>query len=85
MLKRLSGLAPYLVTVAHSKHRLFVWREATCWPDHAPVVIARSDDVTFGILHSRFPEHLTPRDTAGWGQRATISDKHEAPAATKPT
>jgi hypothetical protein len=28
-----------------------------------------------------FPEHMTPRDTAGWGPGATISGKHEAPAA----
>jgi hypothetical protein len=56
MRKALNGLNRYLVTVAHSKNRLFVWRDASCCPDHALVVIARSDDATFGILHSRFHE-----------------------------
>jgi type II restriction/modification system DNA methylase subunit YeeA len=56
MRKILSGLSRFLVTVAHSKHRLFVWRDASCCPDHALVVIARADDTTFGILHSRFHE-----------------------------
>ncbi|GAB1412604.1 hypothetical protein MASR1M97_13400 [Candidatus Desulfobacillus denitrificans] len=56
MRKALSGLSRYLVTVAHSKYRLFVWRPCSCCPDHALVVIARADDATFGILHSRFHE-----------------------------
>jgi len=35
---------------------LFVWLEAGICPDSALVVIARDDDTTFGILHSRFHE-----------------------------
>ncbi|MDK9689596.1 class I SAM-dependent DNA methyltransferase [Azospira sp.] len=54
--RNLIGLPRFLVTVAHAKHRLFVWRQVTCCPDHALVVIARADDLTFGILHSRFHE-----------------------------
>jgi type II restriction/modification system DNA methylase subunit YeeA len=56
MRRALNGLQKFIVTVAHSKHRLFVWRSAACCPDHALVAIARGDDVTFGILHSRFHE-----------------------------
>jgi hypothetical protein len=105
-----NGLPRYIATIAHAKHRYFVWLDAIVCPDQALIVIARADDTTFGILHSRFhelwslrlgtsledrprytptttfetfpfPEHLTPRDTAGWGPGATISGKHEAPAA----
>ncbi len=56
MRKAIGNLPRFLVTVAHAKHRLFVWRDSTCCPDHALVVIARADDTTFGILHSRFHE-----------------------------
>lgn len=39
-----------------SKHRLFVWSETVVVPDSRVVLIARDDDTTFGILHSRFHE-----------------------------
>lgn len=39
-----------------SKHRMFVWASAATVPDSAVVAIARDDDTTFGILHSRFHE-----------------------------
>ena len=39
-----------------SKHRLFVWFDIRVCPDSALIVIARQDDTTFGILHSRFHE-----------------------------
>jgi hypothetical protein len=39
-----------------SKHRLFVWLDPSILPDSATAVFARSDDTTFGILHSRFHE-----------------------------
>jgi type II restriction/modification system DNA methylase subunit YeeA len=35
---------------------LFVWADAKTLPDSAVVAIARDDDTTFGILHSRFHE-----------------------------
>ena len=38
------------------KHRLFAWLDARVCPDHQLIVIARDDDTTFGILHSRFHE-----------------------------
>lgn len=45
-----------IVTPEVSKHRLFVWLPASIGPDKNLVVIARDDDTTFGILHSRFHE-----------------------------
>lgn len=39
-----------------SSYRLFVWRHSCVVPDSAVVAIARDDDTTFGILHSRFHE-----------------------------
>jgi type II restriction/modification system DNA methylase subunit YeeA len=39
-----------------SKYRLFVWASPEVVPDSAVVLIARDDDTTFGILHSRFHE-----------------------------
>ena len=44
------------MTPCVSKHRLFAWLDARICPDHALIVIAREDDTTFGILHSRFHE-----------------------------
>jgi len=52
----LSLLPHYIVTPRVAKHRLFVWRDKVVVPDSAVIAIARSDDTTFGILHSRFHE-----------------------------
>ena len=46
----------YIATPRIAKHRLFVWLDARVCPDNQLVVIARDDDTTFGILHSRFHE-----------------------------
>ena len=35
---------------------MFVWLDRSVNPDSATVAIARDDDTTFGILHSRFHE-----------------------------
>ena len=56
MWKALDGLSRYIATPTVAKHRLFVWLDARVCPDHQLIVIARDDDVTFGILHSRFHE-----------------------------
>ena len=45
-----------IVTPEVSKFRVFAWLPASVIPDKNLVVIARSDDATFGILHSRFHE-----------------------------
>ena len=39
-----------------SKYRFFVWLDKIQLPENLVVVIARVDDTTFGILHSRFHE-----------------------------
>ena len=54
MWQALDGLRRYIATARVAKHRLFVWLEASVCPDSALIVFARDDDVTFGILHSRF-------------------------------
>ena len=52
----LDGLSRYIVTPRVAKHRLFVWLDACVCPDCQLIVVARDDDTTFGILHSRFHE-----------------------------
>lgn len=54
MWQALNGLRRFIVTPCVAKHRLFVWLEAGICPDHALIAFARDDDVTFGLLHSRF-------------------------------
>ena len=56
MRRALKPLTRYIATIAHSKHRFFVWLPTAVCPDQALIIIARSDDTTFGILHSRFHE-----------------------------
>jgi type II restriction/modification system DNA methylase subunit YeeA len=50
------SVARYIVTPTVAKHRLFGWLEASICADHQLIVVARDDDTTFGILHSRFHE-----------------------------
>ncbi len=52
----LDGLSRYIATPRVAKHRLFVWLDDRVCPDSATIAIARDDDTTFGILHSRFHE-----------------------------
>lgn len=56
MRSAIKPLQRYIATIAHSKHRFFVWLSTAVCPDQALIVIARADDLTFGILHSRFHE-----------------------------
>ena len=56
MWRALNGLSRCVATARVAKHRLFVWLDARVVPDSKVIVIARDDDVTFGILHSRFHE-----------------------------
>ncbi len=46
----------YICTPRVSKHRLYAWLPVIVLPDSATVAIARDDDTTFGVLHSRFHE-----------------------------
>lgn len=52
----LKSLPRVIVSPCVSKHRLFVFLSPNELADHGLAVIARADDATFGILHSRFHE-----------------------------
>ncbi len=52
----IGGAARYLATPLVSKHRVFVWLDAAICPGNLINALAREDDTTFGILHSRFHE-----------------------------
>jgi hypothetical protein len=56
MFKAVSKLQRFIVTPEVSKHRVFAFMVSQVVPDKNLVVIARDDDATFGILHSRFHE-----------------------------
>ena len=58
-------LAHYIATVMVAKHRFFVWIDSAILPDQRLIIIARDDDTTFGILHSRFHE-LWSLATCSW-------------------
>ena len=46
----------YIVTPTVAKHRLFAWQQRPTLSDHQLIVVAREDDYTFGVLHSRVHE-----------------------------
>ncbi|MEQ7873121.1 class I SAM-dependent DNA methyltransferase [Sphingomonas sp. ASV193] len=52
----LQGLSRYIATPRVSKHRLFVWLPSVASLDDGAVAIAKDDDFTFGVVHSRFHE-----------------------------
>jgi type II restriction/modification system DNA methylase subunit YeeA len=54
--ERAKPLHRVIITPRVAKHRLFVWRASAIVPDSAIVAIARDDDTSFGILHSKFHE-----------------------------
>ena len=56
MWRALEGLSRYIATPRVAKHRLFVWLDTRICPDSALIAVARDDDTTFGVLHSRFHE-----------------------------
>lgn len=60
MRRAIGRIRRYIATPGTSKHRIFVWLPPEVLPDHALVVIAREDDYTFGVLHSR-PHELWSR------------------------
>lgn len=67
MRKALTGHKRFIVTPRVAKHRLFVWLDIAFLPDSRLCVIARSDDVSFGILHSRFHEAWSLRQASMHG------------------
>ncbi|HEX5454783.1 MAG TPA: class I SAM-dependent DNA methyltransferase, partial [Stellaceae bacterium] len=56
MWRALCGKRRYVTTPTVAKHRLFYWLDRTVCPDHQLIISAHDDDLTFGILHSRFHE-----------------------------
>ena len=56
MRRRIGTASRYIVTPETAQHRLFVWLRLPILPDKNLIVIPRDDEVTFGILHSRFHE-----------------------------
>jgi len=52
----LAGFERFIATTEVSKHRVFVWMEGGTKASGSVYSIARADDTTFGILHSRFHE-----------------------------
>ncbi|MGH7953103.1 MAG: type IIL restriction-modification enzyme MmeI [Limisphaerales bacterium] len=50
------GLKRYIATPEVTKHRIFAWLDSVILPDKKLMVIARDDDYTFGIVHSRIHE-----------------------------
>ncbi len=54
--RAISGLARFIGTPRVSKFRLYSWLEISASIDDGAIAIARDDDTTFGILHSRFHE-----------------------------
>jgi len=54
--KALTGKSRFIATPVVAKHRVFVWLPMTFWPTNLLDAIARDDDTSFGILHSKFHE-----------------------------
>lgn len=52
----IQAIQKIIATPRTAKHRLFVWLDSKILPDTAIIIIAKDDDTTFGILHSRFHE-----------------------------
>lgn len=61
----IAPLIRYIATPRVAKHRLFMWLDKTILPDSRLYAIARDDDVTFGVLHSRIHE-IWALTTCSW-------------------
>ena len=62
---KMTGLSQAIGTPRVAKHRFFSWIAPQVLPDSRVNSIARDDDVTFGILQSRFHEAWSLR-LGGW-------------------
>jgi type II restriction/modification system DNA methylase subunit YeeA len=60
-----ASLSRVIVTPRVAKHRIFAWAPNQLLPDTRLVAIARDDDTSFGVLHSRLHEVWTLR-LGGW-------------------
>jgi type II restriction/modification system DNA methylase subunit YeeA len=63
--RKVKGFRRLIGTPRVSKHRFFAWIDPVVLPDSRVNIIARDDDVAFGILHSRFHEAWSLR-LGGW-------------------
>lgn len=61
MRKRIAVADRYIITPETSQYRLFVWQKPPTLPDKNLIVIPRSDDTTFGVLHSIFHQYWSPK------------------------
>ena len=68
---KLLQLSRYIATVETAKHRFFVFLPVAIAPEHSLIVIPRSDDVTFGLLESRFHTAWTMRLGSPYGNHPT--------------
>jgi type II restriction/modification system DNA methylase subunit YeeA len=59
--RAIKPLSRMIGTPRVAKYRLFVWLHPTMLVDDGAVVVARADDTSFGILHSRFHESWSLR------------------------
>jgi type II restriction/modification system DNA methylase subunit YeeA len=62
---KMAGLSRAIGTPRVAKHRFFAWIAPQVLPDSRVNVVARDDDVAFGILQSRFHEAWSLR-LGGW-------------------
>ena len=76
MWRAVSSLPRCIATPTLSKHRLFVWLDNHVCPDHQLIVVARDDDTTLGILHSRFHEAWSLRARHQLGRGTTLHADH---------
>ena len=56
MRQALAPLTRYMGTSMVAKHRIFIWLANDVIPANVVIVVARDDDYTFGVLHSRIHE-----------------------------
>ena len=56
MRQKIERLARYIVTPETAQYRVFSWLRYPTLPDKNLIVIAREDDLMFGLLQSRFHE-----------------------------
>ena len=73
----LMGLSRFIATARVTKHRFFVFLDATVLPDTRLNAIARADDTTFGLLSSRIHEvwSLAQASMHGVGNDPTYNAK----------
>lgn len=56
MRRQIEALNRYIVTPETAEHRVFSWLSYPILPDKNLIIIAREDDLMFGLLQSRFHE-----------------------------